>query len=141
MEEYSVDLLPGQILRWVREDAQRKHPSLWVRGSREYEVADGAVPRISDDDDVNVINAAAVIEISPQGKAAGWTLQLRAAGTAELRAPEEGNSYDADAELNLDSFESEFLNPLHGEVDVTVQVEDAAARKRFEQWLERMTRR
>jgi hypothetical protein len=141
MEEYSVDLLPGQILQWVREDAQRKHPSLWVRGSREYEAAEGAVPRIADDDDVNVVNAAAVLEISPQGKAGGWTLQLRAAGTAELRAPAEGNSYDPDADLNIDSFESEFLNPLHGEVDVTVQVEDAAARNRFEQWLERMIRR
>jgi ABC-type phosphonate transport system ATPase subunit len=31
MDEYSVDVLPGEVLAWVREDAGRKSPRLWVR--------------------------------------------------------------------------------------------------------------
>jgi hypothetical protein len=111
-----------------------------VRASREYELGDEAIPRISEEDDVNVVGATALLEISPQGEAGGWTLQLRAAGTAELRPAAEGNSYDPEADISLEAFVSEFLNPEHGEVDVSVQFEDAAARERFEQWLARKLR-
>ena len=41
MEEYSVDILPGEVLRWVREDAARKTPRLWVRASKEYQAEPG----------------------------------------------------------------------------------------------------
>jgi hypothetical protein len=140
MDEFSVDVLPGDILRWLREDAAQEHPSLWVRASREYQVEQDTIPRAAEEDDLNIVNATGLLEISPQGGAGGWTLQLRAEGTAELRSPAEGNSFDPDADLSLEAFESEFLNPLHGEVDVTVQFEDAAARNRFEQWLERRIR-
>lgn len=140
MEEFSVDVLPGEVLRWVREDASQKRPRLWVRAAREYRVGSDGAPRSSAEDDVNLISATGTLEISPQGGRGGWTLQLRAEGTAELRPASEGDSLDPDAELNLDTFESEFLNPEHGEVDVTVQFEDAAARRRFEDWLERKLR-
>jgi len=140
MEELSVDVLPSEILRWVREDAGEKHPHLWVRASREYRADNGGVPRISEEDDVNLVSATGTLEISPQRGPGGWTLQLRAEGTAELRPASEGDGLDPDAELSLETFESEFLNPEHGEVDITVQFEDAAARRRFEDWLGRKLR-
>lgn len=137
MEEWSIDVLPGQILRWVREDATRKQPSLWVRVGREYDTREGSFASVSEEDDVNLISALGVLEISPLGGQAGWMLLVRAEGTAELRPADEGDSYDPDMELSLEDFESQFLAPEHGEVDVTVQVEDAAGRRRFEEWLER----
>lgn len=137
MEEWSIDVLPGEVLRWAREDAAEQHPRLWVRAGREYAVEQGDLPRVSEDDDVNLVEALGVLEISPIGGQAGWTLLVRAEGTAELRPADEGDSYDPDAELSLEDFESQFLAPEHGEVDVAVQVEDAAARRRFEEWLER----
>jgi hypothetical protein len=137
MEEWSVDVLPGQVLQWAREDATEKHPRLWVRVGREFALEQRDLAGVSEDDDVNLVETLGVLEISPVGGQAGWTLLVRVEGTAELRPAGEGDSYDPDAELSLEDFESQFLVPEHGEVDVTVQVEDAAARRRFEDWLKR----
>ena len=140
MEEWSIDVLPGEVLRWAREDAARKSPRLWVRTGREYAIENAKFPRISEEDDVNLVEAIGILEISPLGLQDGWTLLVRATGSAELRPASEGNSFDPDAEMSLEAFESQFLDPEHGEVDVSVQVEDAAARQRFEEWLERRLR-
>jgi len=136
MEEWSIDVLPGQILRWAREDAAARHPRLWVRAGREYAVKSDDFARISDDDDVNLVETLGVLEVSPIGGKDGWTLLLRAQGTEELRPAGEGDSFDPDAEMSLEAFESQFLDAEHGEVEVAVQVDDAAARRRFEEWLD-----
>ena len=90
MEEWSIDVLPGEVLRWAQEDAAQKHPRLWVRAGREYSLQEGPFDRVTADDDVNLVEAIGVLEMSPMGKKDGWTLLVRAKGTAELRPAGEG---------------------------------------------------
>lgn len=138
MDEYAVDILPGEVLAWVREDAGRKEPRLWVRASKEYEM-DNDYVRQSDrigEEEVETIIVRGLMEISPrQGR--GWTLQLAAEDSVGLRAAGEDGGYENDDDMSVDAFESDFLFPEHGDVEITVLAEDTAAWGNFQRWLAR----
>ena len=136
MEEYAVDVLPGQVLQWVREDARRKPPRLWVRASKHFE-ADAEDAARSGEDDVSLVTATGTLEISPQRGRRGWTLQVSAIGTAELRPSAEGEDAEDAEDLTIDAFESQFLVPEHGEVEITVLAENPESWRRFQRWLGR----
>jgi hypothetical protein len=137
MPEYEVDVLPGEVLQWIREDSRRKPQRLWVRASKEFRLEDESVAARTGEDELDLVAATGLLEISPQGGRGGWTLQLRAEGTAELRPFEEDNGEEDRDDITVDSFESEFLVPEHGEVEITLLADDAAARQRFQSWLRR----
>jgi hypothetical protein len=140
MDEYSVDVLPGEVLAWVRADAARKSPRLWVRAAKSYwidEVSPGESARPAEGDDVSPVMARGVMEISPQRGRGGWTLQLVAQDSVGLREDGEDAGYENDDNMTVKAFEDDFLFPEHGEVEVVVLAEDAAAWRRFGRWLAR----
>jgi hypothetical protein len=140
MDEYSVDVLPGEVLGWVREDAARKSPRLWVRAAKSYwidEVSTGESARPAEGDDVSPVMVRGVMEISPQGGRGGWTLQLVAQDSVGLREDGEDEGYENDDNMTVKAFEDDFLFPEYGEVEVVVLAEDAAAWRRFGRWLAR----
>jgi hypothetical protein len=142
MEEYTVDILPGEVLRWVREDAARTAPSLWVRASKEYQVEPGfdrERARIGEEE-VAPVAVNGIVEISPQG-GGGWTLQIRAEDSVGLRPSGEEEGYEAEDDMTIDAFESQLLAPERGEVEVVVVAEDTAAWNRFQRWLARQQKR
>lgn len=68
MDEYSVDLLPEEVLDWVRKDAAKKTPRLLVQASKEYRVEtdfDREGAGIGPDDDVALITARGVMSVFP----------------------------------------------------------------------------
>jgi len=139
MDEYEVDILPGELLGWVREDARRKMPRLSVRASKDYWVDTGAageMGRVGEDDIAPVI-VRGVMEVSPQRGRRGWTLQVAAEDSVGLRPTGEDEGYENESDITVDAFESEFLLPERGEVEITVLAEDAAAWRRFQRWLAR----
>lgn len=141
MDEYAVDLLPAEVLRWVRADAERTAPQLWVRASKTYAAEtefDREIYGVGDDDDVRLVSIEGLLEISPQGGADGWTLALRAEDVVGLVPGGAEEGYENEDDLPLDAFEEQFLIPEKGEVEVLVLAEDAGAWTRFHRWLTRM---
>ena len=143
MDEHTVDILPGEMLRWVREDGARQTPRLWVRASKEYQVEPGferQSARIGEDE-VMPVTVKGVMEISPQRGRRGWTLQIRAEDSVGLRPAGEDEGYETEDDMTVDAFESQMLAPGRGEVDIVVLAEDAAAWHRFQKWLARRRKR
>ena len=142
MDEYEVDLLPGEVVGWLRADAERAAPQLWVRASKTY-VAETDFDRetygVGEGDDLALVRVEGLLEISPQGERGDWTLQLRVedvVGVLPGGAEDEG--YEDEENMPLDVFEEQFLIPEKGEVEVLVLAEDAGAWSRFERWLAAM---
>jgi hypothetical protein len=96
MDEYSVDVLPGEVLAWVRADVARRVPRLWVRAAKSYwidEVSSGESAKPAEGDDVSPVMVRGVMELTPQQGASGagrcsWSRRTRSgfARTARTRA-------------------------------------------------------
>lgn len=139
MTEYAVDVLPGEVLAWAREDAARKAPRLRVRASMEYQ-ADAAFARdaeAADEDDIEAVTVSGVLEVSPRRGRHAWTLEVRGEDSVGLRASGEDEGYEDQPDLPLEAFEARFLVPEHGEVEVVVRADDTAAWQSFQRWLGR----
>jgi hypothetical protein len=88
MDEYSVDVLPGEVLAWVRADVARMVPRLSVRAAKSYwidEVSSGESAKPAEGDDVSPVMVRGVMELTPQQGCRGWTLQLVAQDSVGLR--------------------------------------------------------
>jgi len=138
MDEYAVDILPGDVLRWLRLDAGKSAPSLWVRASKEYTLDtdfDRQAYGLSEEDDLSLVSAHGLLEVSPQYGPGGWTLQLRAEDVVGLLPVGPEDAYEDENDMPVDAFEEQFLTPEKGEVEVVVQAEDGEAWTRFQEWL------
>lgn len=137
MNEYEIDLLPDEVMQWARADSRRDPHQLWVRTSKEYRV-DEEIPAVENgEDDLNLVTVEGVLELSPQYGPGGWTLQLRAERTIELRpSGDEDEESDNGEDISLDAFESEFIWPEPDAVEVAVLAENEAAWDRFQDWVE-----
>lgn len=142
MDEYEVDLLPAEVLGWLRADAGRATPQLWVRASKSYAVEtdfDRETYGIGEGDDVGLVSVEGLLEITPRDAQNGWTLQLRAEDVVGLvPGGAEEDAYEDEDDMPLDVFEEQFLIPEGGEVEVVVLAEDAGAWTRFQRWLAKM---
>ena len=141
MEEYAVDILPGEIVDWAREDARKKTPRLFVRASREYATEadfDRTEFGIGEGEEVTLVSVHGLLEVSPREHPGGWTLQLRAEDVVGLFPSGAEEDYENESDMPLEAFEEEFLFPEKGEVEAVVQAEDEEAWARFESWLAEM---
>ncbi len=142
MDEYAVDLLPAEVLNWVRADAERTAPQLWVRASKTYSAEtdfDREMYGVGEGDDVALVCVEGLLEISPQGPADGWTLQFRAEDVVGLvPGGSEEDIYEDEDDMPIEAFEEQFLIPEKGEVEIVVLAEDAGAWARFQRWLGKM---
>lgn len=142
MDEYAVDVLPAEALRWARADAERAAPQLWVRASKSFSAEtdfDRGKYGVGDEDDVKLVSVEGLLEISPQGTQDGWTLELRVEDVIGM-LPSAGQDpvYEDETDMPLEAFVEKFLIPEKGEVEVVVLAEDAGAWLRFQRWLAKM---
>lgn len=140
MDEYTVDILPGEVLDWVREDAEKKTPHLLVRASKEYSVEtdfDREDAGIGDEDDVALVTERDVLTVTPQRGRRGWVLRLDARDSIGLKLSEEEGIYENEDDLPVEAFVTRFLAPEKGGIEVTVRADDAESWQRFQGWLAR----
>ena len=138
MDEYAVDVLPGDVLRWARADAAQSAPQFWIQASRQF-TADTDFDReeygIGEEEDLVLVSVYGLLELSPRHEPGGWTLQLRADDVIGLVTSGAEGDYEDDDNMTIDAFEEQFLIPEKGEIEVIVQAEDDEAWARFQDWL------
>ena len=138
MDEYAIDVFPGEALRWARADAAQSTPQFWIQASKQY-ATDVDYDRneygIGEDEDLVPVSVHGLLEISPRHEPSGWTLQLRADDVIGLVASGAEEDYEDDDNMTIDAFEEQFLIPEKGEIEVVVLVEDDEAWARFQDWL------
>lgn len=138
MEEYAVDVLPGEIIPWARAAMLDETPVFTVRASREYQVErdfDREEHRLGEGEDISLVTVTGRLTMAPAGDGRDWMLELRAQESLGLVPAGDERGYEDDPDMTVEAFVRQFLLPEKGEVDVVLHAESAEAADRFQRWL------
>ena len=91
-------------------------------------------------DDLNDILAIGTLEVSPPTPKDGWVLRIRVEDRIGPRLPEDEDAPEGEEELDLQTFEADFIVPERGTAEVSLEAEDTQAKARFTRLLNHMLR-
>lgn len=136
MDAYSLDLDPGQVVRWLKAEHRPGVSPFRVtaRRSREIErLPDQARFRFGDAEreDLSEVATFATLDIEPLHAGEGWRLSVIVEDEAGPRTSD-GSDVEEEEEIDLDTFYEDFIRPERGEVTVIAEVENAEAQKRLQ---------
>ncbi len=141
MEEYPIDVLPEQIVRWLGDEQRRDPHAFHVSATREFVdtgIKDFEANGVGADTDVDSVTAVGIVEVCPAQEPKGWQLRIRAEDDLGEHIPED-HSVEADPEeIDLETFEALFVAPGRAILDATLHAETPAARDRFQALAEAM---
>ncbi len=137
--EYNLDIATGHLVQWLKTHlAAGTEPLLEISAHRTITtepIADDAAD-VSKGDEVSLITAIGILEVSPAVNSHGkWLLRLRVEDTLGTHLPEEGSVRDAPEEMTLEAFETEFILPDRGATFVTLEAETQEIRDAFDAFL------
>ena len=144
MESYPVDLEASQIVRWLIEEQRRGTLQLNVTATRSYvveafEKAD--LNQIGEDvADLNDVLAIATLEVRPANGKNGWVLRIRVEDRIGPRLPEDEDAPDGEEEIDLQTFEADFIKPDPDAAEVSFETESAQGKSSFTRLFNHMLR-
>ena len=133
MEPVTVDLDAGQIVRWLLEEEHVKAFDLILNATRSYErgeLAPGEEGRLGDaeNEELNEVNEVGLLEVMPRKEPGRWTLRVRVVDDIGPGLPEDEPVPSEDEEIDLATFNEEFIVADRGFVEVSAEAKDRAAR-------------
>ena len=144
METYPVDLEASQIVRWLIDEEQRGTLQLRVTATRSYAVEaleKADLDQIGEEvEDLNDILAIGTLEVRPPVSKNGWMLRIRVEDRIGPRVPEDEDAPEEEEEIDLQTFEADFILPERGTADISLEAEDAHAKASFTRLLNHMLR-
>ncbi len=144
METYPVDLDASQIVRWLIEEQRRGTLQLDVAATRSYVVEEferADLNQIGEDvADLNDVLAIGTLEVRPHNEKNGWLLRIRVEDRFGPRLPEDEDAPDGEEEIDLQTFEADFIAPERGEAEVLLEAENAQAKASFTRLFNHMLR-
>ena len=137
--EYNLDIATGHLVQWLKAYfATSTEPMLEVSARRTFTaepIAEDAAD-VSRDDEVSLMTAIGVLEVTPAGNSHGkWLLSIRVEDSLGSHLPEQGSVPDTPEEMNLEAFETEFILPDRGVSFVTLEAETQEIRDAFDAFL------
>lgn len=139
MEEYAVDVLPGEVIPWARSAARSESPEFSVRAFKEYQLEwdfDREDYGIGAGDGLSLATVTGRLTMTPAGGGDGWVLELRARESVGLLPADERGQRD-DPDMSVEAFVQQFLVPEKGDVEVVLHADGDAAAEAFQRWLNR----
>ncbi|MGA7325519.1 MAG: hypothetical protein WBX25_13770 [Rhodomicrobium sp.] len=136
MESYPVDIDPGQIVRWIREEYEAAPQSFRITATRKEEMRElpGAKEaHLGDEEreDLSEVASIAMLEIAPFNASDGWLLKLTAVDEAGPRIFDASGVRWHEQQIDLGTFQKEFMRPERGIADVVAEVDGPAAKARL----------
>jgi len=143
METYPLDIAAEQVVRWLVDETRMGRRSLQIRATRAY--ADDEIPNPQDHglgqeerEDVTNVTAVGILEIFPTHRAEGWLLRVRVEDALGRRLPEDASVSDTPEEIELASFQDEFVLPDRGTTFVAVEADSDEAWSSFQTLLDKI---
>ena len=134
METYPVDIDPGQVVRWVKAESEAAPASLRVTARRSREVRE-IPPRkeahLGDEErqDLTEIDTIATLEIAPLHAGEGWRLSVVVEDEAGPRMSAGSAGGATEQQIDLGTFDKEFIRPGRGIANVIAEVDNESARE------------
>lgn len=135
MTRYELDTAADHIVRWLKDEMTEGKQSLQVRATREYvrePVLDRETAQLDDETDVSSLLTVGVLDVWPAGVEDGWRLRVRVEDIFGPHTPEDESVPTGPEEIDLDDFETNFIAPDRGTAFVSVEVDSAGAKQRFD---------
>lgn len=145
MEPYSLDIDAEQIVRWLLDEQRAGRLQLAVLATRSY-VVEPLTEREAQSfgeeeaDELSDMLVVGVLEVRPPAVDDGWLLRLRVEDRIGPRSPEDDDVSLEEEEIDLETFEAEFIRPERGTVDIVLEAEDAQGKARFTRLFKNMLR-
>lgn len=134
METYPVDIDPRQVVRWIKAECEIAPSSLRVSARRGQDVREIPLRKeahLGDEErqDLTEIDTIATLVIAPRYAGEGWRLSVVVEDEAGPRLSESGESGGTEQQIDLGTFEKEFIRPGRGIANVFAEVENDSARE------------
>jgi hypothetical protein len=144
METYPVDLEASQIVCWLIEEQRRGTLQFSVTATRSYvveafEKAD--LDQMGEDAaDLNDVLAIGTLEVRPTDGKNGWLLRIRVEDRVGPRLPDDEDAPDGEEEIDLQTFEADFIKPDPDAAEVSLEAENAQGKASFARLFNHMIR-
>ncbi len=141
MERFAIDLDPTQLVHWLlaEEEEGRLDHNIHAAHSYSWQPApDTAEFRLGDEEqeDVDQVTLVGHLEIAPFAEGDGWTLRVRAEDSLGPRTPEDEPVPPEEEEIDLATFEEEFIRPKRAMIEIEGEARDENAKRRLQRLLQ-----
>jgi hypothetical protein len=144
VESYPVDLEASQIVRWLLDEQRRGTLQFDVTATRSYVVEAFEKPDLAqmgeDAADLNDVLAVATLDVRPANGKSGWVLRIRVEDRIGPRLPEDEDAPDGEEEIDLQTFEADFIKPDPDAAEVSLEAENGHAKASFTRVFNHMLR-
>lgn len=132
MESVIVDVDAKQIVRWLLQEQRIKAFDLLVSATRSYQreqLSPEEEGQLGDEEaeELSEINEIGLLEVMPRKKPSRWTLRIRVIDDVGPRLPEDEPVSAEDEEIDLETFNEEFIAADRGSIEVSAEAQDGAA--------------
>jgi hypothetical protein len=134
---YPVDIAAEQVVRWLLEEQRSGYLPVEVRANRQYVIEPLERPedvRLDKEDDADLgdVLAVGILEVFPPPGRNGWVLSIRMEDPLGPRMPDDESVPEGEEEIDLETFEADFISSGRATEDMTLDAETAEARAHFE---------
>ncbi len=132
MEPIAVDVEAKQIVRWLLDEERSRAFDLLVSATRSYEreeLAPGEQGQLGEAEgqELSEINEVGLLEVMPRKEPSRWTLRIRVTDDIGPRMPDDEPVPTEDEEIDLATFNEEFVVADRGFTEVSAEAKDRAA--------------
>lgn len=143
MATYTIDLAPDQIVRWLLDEDRLRAFDLLVSATRSYRVGalsgeERAGLRDAEGDELSEISEVGILEVRPRQKPHRWVLRVRVEDDIGPRVPMDEPVPEGEEEIDLPTFQKEFIKANRGIAEVNTEVEGPAAKASLNKLLRAM---
>ncbi len=141
MDSYPLDIDPGQVVRWVKAEHEAAPSSLRITARRSREVREVPLRQEShlgdqEREELTEIDTIATLEIAPMHAGEGWRLSVVVEDEAGPRVSEGGESGETEQQIDIGTFQKEFIRPGLGIANVFAEVESETAKEHIMRLIE-----
>ena len=134
MTQYPLDVAAEQVVRWLMQEITDTGREWRIRATREY-VRDGdadlATFGLSSEADVASLITVGALEAELPGEHPAWRLRIRMEDVVGPHTPEDESVPDGAEEIDLETFEADFVLPDRGTAYVNVEAETEDGLRHF----------
>ena len=132
MEPIQVDVEARQIVRWLLAEERVKAFDLLLNVTRSFERAEltaGEEGHMGDaeGEELSEINEVGMLEVLSRKEPSRWTLRIRVVDDIGPRMPDDEPVPAEDEEIDLETFNEEFIVADRGFTEVSAEAQDRAA--------------
>lgn len=128
MEAYPIDIEPEQLVRWLKVEQENPKLRLRIAATQATELRpmparEGDLLGDIERDDLSEVAAVATLEVKPPPGDHQWLITVTIEDEIGPRLPEDGDVLEGEEEIDLETFDREFIQSERGAASIAAEVD------------------